>query len=373
MTDLLTYAYAEITKADKTPDGDLMVFGKAAGPDLDLDKQRCSPAWLEKAMPKWYELGNIREQHGQNAAGIGVEMTQNGDSWMLKAEIVDKGAVRKVEKRVYKGFSIGVKNARIMRTASAPNGLIVGGDIVEISLVDRPSNPDARMSICKSAGGGLFVPTDERGNAIMPEENEFGGQWLSADLHKSALVTAQDVLDGNFSLEDETVSRETIEQLADLLIAEGMTLKSADLGAPVDISNLRKAADALMFFVDSDVSDFPGGEPGMRAAFQEFLAKSAIAENGDRGSLVAADLVKAVTQAQAPLLAQLEALQDELAEVKKTAVPGGPVTIVRTPAPVLREQTKADFLLAQAQRPEFASDIQDLLVKSAHAEAARGA
>jgi hypothetical protein len=32
---------------------------------LDLDQQVCDPAWLEKAMPDWFQSGgNIREMHG---------------------------------------------------------------------------------------------------------------------------------------------------------------------------------------------------------------------------------------------------------------------------------------------------------------------
>src|SRR6202000_1539746 len=38
----------------------------------------------------------------------------------------------------------------IEKSADAPNGLISGGSITEISLVDRPALPTATMSICKA-------------------------------------------------------------------------------------------------------------------------------------------------------------------------------------------------------------------------------
>jgi hypothetical protein len=50
----ITYAYAaDIFKTETAPNGDLYVFGKAAGPELDQDGQICEPTWLGKAMPMW--------------------------------------------------------------------------------------------------------------------------------------------------------------------------------------------------------------------------------------------------------------------------------------------------------------------------------
>jgi hypothetical protein len=53
-----------------------MVYGKATGPDLDLDQQICDSEWLKTAMPRWAQWGNVREQHGPIAAGVGLETTQ---------------------------------------------------------------------------------------------------------------------------------------------------------------------------------------------------------------------------------------------------------------------------------------------------------
>lgn len=155
-TDLLEYAYAgDILKYDKQPDGTLMVYGCATSPTVDLDGQACDPAWLQKAMPEWFKTGaNIREQHnGTIAAGVGRELDhEDGDRWMLKAHVVDAGTVKKVETGVLKGFSIGVRRGEVLRGkgVTAPNGLIVGGNIAEVSLVDRHCNPDSATTICKA-------------------------------------------------------------------------------------------------------------------------------------------------------------------------------------------------------------------------------
>lgn len=351
---MLKYAFAEITKFEETPDGDLMVEGLAASPSLDLDKQRMSADFLKGAMPSWAEWSNVRAMHGNVAAGVGAELSESKPGhWILKALIVDEDAKNKVRKKVYKGFSVGIKHPLLRKHASAPNGLIVGGEIVEISLVDRPANPDSFISICKSAGGSIMLPVDSQGREISVDT--FTGQWLSADLHKSALATAHDVLDG-VDYDAESAS-EAIDQLSDLFIAEAMTLKSADLSGPVDITSLQTAYEALMTFVDTDESGYAGGAPQMQRDMDSYLGKSA--------TLVRADLVKAVTEATRPLLERIETLTADIAEVKSKPIPGGPVTTVRTPQPVQASLTKSAQLMTQALKPSYAPDIQKLLAEHA--------
>jgi hypothetical protein len=136
-------------------DGSLFVFGKATGPDLDLDQQICDEDWLKTAMPQWLATGaNVREMHSSIAAGVGIELAADGDDWFLKSEVVDDNTAKKVERGVLKGYSIGIKGARIIKDAAAPGGRIVGGQIVEVSLVDRPANPTCVAEIAKSVNGG---------------------------------------------------------------------------------------------------------------------------------------------------------------------------------------------------------------------------
>lgn len=145
-----------------TEDGTLLVFGKATGPDLDLDSQICDPDWLKSAMPLWFQTGaNIREQHSSIAAGVGLELASEGDDWFLKSEVVDPLTAKKVEKGVLKGYSIGIKGAKVIKDASAPGGRIVAGNIVEVSLVDRPANPTATVQIAKMVGSQMELTKSE--------------------------------------------------------------------------------------------------------------------------------------------------------------------------------------------------------------------
>jgi len=149
-----TNSYASIVKYDRNEDGTLMVFGKATDDTLDLDSQICDPTWLDNAMPAWFKSGgNVREMHGPSAAGVAKEYESKADGHYIGVLVVDPIAVKKVEARVYQGFSIGIKSPRVVRDSKAANGRIIDGQIIEVSLVDRPANPSAKLILAKSVEG----------------------------------------------------------------------------------------------------------------------------------------------------------------------------------------------------------------------------
>lgn len=150
----LTTSYFSIEKADRNADGTLTVYGKATDDSLDIDQQICDAGWLDRAMPEWFKSGgNIREQHSQIAAGVAKEYEQKADGHYISALVVDPNSVKKVETGVLKGFSIGIKSPRVVRDQKAVNGRIIDGQIVEVSLVDRPANPNAKLMLAKSIEG----------------------------------------------------------------------------------------------------------------------------------------------------------------------------------------------------------------------------
>jgi len=162
MTANFTTSYAAIIKQEKMEDGTLLVYGKATDDSLDIDQQICDAAWLEKAMPEWFKTGgNIREQHSSIAAGVAKELDSKPDGHYISALVVDAQSVKKVETGVLKGFSIGIRAPRIVRDNKAANGRIIDGQIVEISLVDRPANPNAKLTLAKSDNGGDLKQVEE--------------------------------------------------------------------------------------------------------------------------------------------------------------------------------------------------------------------
>lgn len=204
----ITNVFAEILKSQRDENGDLIVTGKATGPDLDHDQQRCDASWLKSAMPEWFKIGNIREQHGANAAGVATELEQDGDSWLVTARVVDPIAAKKVEAGVYKGYSIGIKGATVLKSADAPGGLITGGRIVEVSLTDRPANPTCTLELAKSAVPGMRVKGSEFDRERMLVKTE---TIVEVEADPEVEITQDDVDKAETPVE-ETVTDETVEK-----------------------------------------------------------------------------------------------------------------------------------------------------------------
>ncbi len=152
-----------LAKGRDPESGVLMVEGVITGPGLDSDLQRMSPDFLSRSVPAWYKIGNIREQHrADSAVGKAVELWDTDDgNWHIRAKIVDKAAALKVEHGVYTGFSIGIQRPRIVKSADASGGMITDGEIVETSICDRGSYPDARLAIAKSINGQPLDDVDQ--------------------------------------------------------------------------------------------------------------------------------------------------------------------------------------------------------------------
>src|ERR1039458_1130376 len=157
----LVYAdFAEITKWEETDHDTLMVQGRATDETLDGDKQICDFGWAKKAVPEWLASGgNIRQMHNPmllpGGVGMSADVNEAHKAIDITAEVVEPTAQLLVRKGALRAFSVGIANPKVVRDAAAPNGRIVGGSVVEISLVDRPSNPSCGIKIVKSADGGF--------------------------------------------------------------------------------------------------------------------------------------------------------------------------------------------------------------------------
>lgn len=147
-----------ILHKEYTPDGDLLIWGKATDGTVDSDKQIVDTDWSGKALQEWLATGgNVRVQHSPHlypaGKGIEVEVAQGGAHW-VRSLIVEKTAKELVEKGVLTAYSVGIAQPQIVRSYDAPGGKIVGGIIAELSLVDRPANKNCGFQLCKSAGDG---------------------------------------------------------------------------------------------------------------------------------------------------------------------------------------------------------------------------
>lgn len=139
-----------VKKAEDDPNVRI-VYGCVSDTSIDMAKQRCDQEWLRKSLTSWFnDWGNIREMHKDVAVGTAVSLTEESPgTWFLTSKIVDEHAVRFLDEGIYKGYSIHAMWPKFRSDPTAPMGLIIGGDIVEVSLVDRPCNNNAKIAVVK--------------------------------------------------------------------------------------------------------------------------------------------------------------------------------------------------------------------------------
>jgi phage head maturation protease len=167
-----------------------IVYGYASTEATDSQGEIVRKEALEAALPAYMRFANIREMHLPSAVGVAKEAVIDSKGLWLKAKIVDDDAWTKVKEGVYKGFSIG--GAVTGRDPDDP-AIVTGVDLTEISLVDRPANPEAVMALWKRADGG---------DALKAARARLRQKWLSTD--GSAFERADDAARHEARLEKAT-------------------------------------------------------------------------------------------------------------------------------------------------------------------------
>lgn len=140
--------FAEIAKTEEQDDGTIKVWGWASTGAVDSDGEVVTPEAMKAALPDYMKFGAVREMHQPKAAGTAIEASvdDEGKTW-FGAHVVDSEAVKKVKANVYKGFSIGGK---VTDRDQMNKSIIKGIKLVEVSLVDRPANPEAVITVMKA-------------------------------------------------------------------------------------------------------------------------------------------------------------------------------------------------------------------------------
>jgi hypothetical protein len=410
----LGFGYAAITKADEQPDGTMFVYGKATDESLDADLQIVDNAWMKSAMPDWMSAGgNIREQHSSIAAGVATELEEKADGFYIRAHVVDPTSVLKVKHGVLKGFSIGVRGARVVRDEKAIGGRIVGGTVVEVSLVDRPANPNAKLMLAKADDLGKLTavsveiptpadvfksdapvdePTVEEAPAV--EFVEPGTEEI-VPTPEAEIVEAAKALLATVNKFDQAIYDAAISAISDLIVVEAGEMKAGSderdsikdlLGATkrlyswyqgeVENGEVVNPNPAIVGGSDSDDVDDGVDDASVEAIYAD---KSLTLDP----SQVESVLVKAIDAAKAAVSSEMDSLKSALeAETKKSvelqaelevaldkAVSGGPArTGSATP------NKNSDLLLKAADYRAKASNpaITDRALKQGWIEIAEG-
>jgi hypothetical protein len=141
--------YGLIEKVEPQDDGTIKVHGIVSTEDEDDQGEIVRAAAMREAIPSYMQFPALREMHGLSAAGTALECNCGDDGiTRIVGHVVDPIAVKKIKNNVYRGFSIG---GRVRERESGNYKVITKLDLHEISLVDRPANPEAVFDMWKAS------------------------------------------------------------------------------------------------------------------------------------------------------------------------------------------------------------------------------
>ena len=140
--------YGAIQKVEPLDDGTVRVHGIATSEAVDDQGETVSAEAMRAAIPDYMRFPALREMHQLSAAGttLEAEVCEDGATRIV-AHVVDPIAVAKVKNQVYRGFSIG---GRVTQREPGNPNTITSLVLNEISLVDRPANPEAIFDCWKA-------------------------------------------------------------------------------------------------------------------------------------------------------------------------------------------------------------------------------
>ena len=148
------------------------------------------------------------------------------------------------------------RSPRVVRDQKAANGRIIDGQIVEVSLVDRPANPNAKLMLAKSVEG--------EANLVQVEELVEITQSIETK-DKSMLAEVIKELHADSAKFDQASYDAARKGIAQLIISEASENGNMDSDERDDIDTLLSALKHLFNFRDGEIDEDQdaGMAPGM--------------------------------------------------------------------------------------------------------------
>ena len=171
--------FLPFSKVETEADGSVVFEAIATSEALDTQNEIVQYEASVKAFGEWTEafikatdgqsLGNIRAMHQPIAAGKAIAWSADDRRRQisLTGKVVDADSARKVRERVYTGLSIAAPGPSVTRVTRDLDGRKVGVitdyRLAEVSLVDKPANPEAivtmvKRDLSKPQGAGHYGP-----------------------------------------------------------------------------------------------------------------------------------------------------------------------------------------------------------------------
>lgn len=330
--------YAEIAKMEAQDDGTVKVWGYASSEAVDSDGEVIAAEAMKAAIPDYMKFGAVREMHGSNAAGTAIEINVEDDGrTFFGAHIVDPVAVTKVKTGVYKGFSIG---GSVTARDELNKSQITGLKLTEISLVDRPANPDAVFTCFKAdkpkdeeeaadkddepADKADETPDDdaEKADGDKKDDKEYdkkdeAEKSASVNLSESEIAILKAVLAKAEKPKDEPVAKSMyqVKSLADVLTSLKWLIDDA---AYVDID------ETVIAQIKESAGNLAESLKALAASEADKLVDGLSAKADKSDDLAKAKSVDELAKAQDALKKSNDALakaQAEIESLKKQAAP----------------------------------------------------
>lgn len=303
--------FVPIEKMQKNDDGTLEIWGVASSEAKDSQGEIVKAQAIRDALPEYFAYGSgpLREMHEAKAAGcvLKAEVDDEGITHIY-GKVVDPVAVLKVEEQVYKGFSIGGK--RLQKIGDEVTKI----KLAEISLVDRPANPDSVITLWKADEPGDTEPEPEA-----TEKRDFSGKE-----RESAADSGAALPDGSFPIKSTNDLKNAIKaygRAKDKEKAKAHIIRRAKaLGAtnllPADWPGSTKKEAKKMDLI-LELAKAEGAQP-VKDVLQKWLGE----EVSDAGSAVSALMSiiylyqKEASEEHEEAPAQMTALQDAIKALK---------------------------------------------------------
>jgi|HigsolmetaAR202D_1030399.scaffolds.fasta_scaffold00010_71 Phage head maturation protease len=357
------------------------------------------PSAVKDALDDYLQWANVREMHNPVAAGTAIAADVINGKLMLAVKVVDDTAWKKVREGVYKGFSIG---GRVLKAVleKLPDGRYVRRILklllTEISLVDRPANPDARILVFK--GTAMDKEEEEKteespqalaalqklAEKVAPQlqlqkasadpakivaliqaarnECELGGDMQGAQLYTQAIALvmqasgeADATTEASETETSETETSEVVESAGAVALAAKATLKKAGKAISSERMNALKQAAKALVQMAADA-----GDEECMAALKAFGVGASTNEEGVElaAKAISSELEKVLT----PFATVLTSIDARLSKVEAQPVAGGPV---------LRAVEKQLGSTKTSQKPQMPNLIKaqlDALWQKAHTD-----
>jgi hypothetical protein len=199
--------YYPLSKIEEQSDGTLMVWARATQEIPDSQKEifdyaSSLPIFKQRAQENLLDTDgavamSMKTMHQPiTTPGKWMEFVYNDAEKAIDicGKVVDPVDVKKVKEKVFRGVSVGGHYARRWRDPEHPELTRFTGDPMEISLVDRPAVPTAKINMFKVDAPALVEDVEKFNENHDPENGQFaeGGGGETSRVPKGIAQSGKD-------------------------------------------------------------------------------------------------------------------------------------------------------------------------------------